>query len=267
MAFENALRPQFEVELVRNVRSIKRNPSESQQASAARRLSPEPFPICCACVPDAWSVFVRQSIAAAPISSVQSKTTNAPAGVQRMGDVQDSKQNPPSSNNRAVQSQPTAQARQQQMGTQQGQRAVNGISQQLGNVQIRSDSGSKAAPAPNQGQSRPAQGQSSTSSTGAVPRQNQGQAPSSQTRPAQATSSNTALQQGGQQQSQQPPSQIVYGPRSVSGPFGQYNSMQYTIIGGSLAGSVVGGSHAGSVVGDSLTPSLVIGDWFGGDYV
>ena len=37
MAFENALRPQFEVELVRNVRSIKRNPSESQQASAARR--------------------------------------------------------------------------------------------------------------------------------------------------------------------------------------------------------------------------------------
>ena len=64
-----------------------------------------------------------------------------------------------------------------------------------------------------------------------------------------------------------PPSQIVYGSRPISGPFGQYNSMQYTIIGGSLAGSVVGGSHAGSVVGDSLTPSLVIGDWFGGDYV
>lgn len=29
MAFENALRAEFEVELVRNVRSIKRNPNET----------------------------------------------------------------------------------------------------------------------------------------------------------------------------------------------------------------------------------------------
>jgi hypothetical protein len=161
----------------------------------------------------------------------------------------------PASYSRPGQAQPTLQNR--PPSSTQGQKAVNGLTQQMGNAQIRTDpSQNKQTPTPN----RPSQGQSSTPN-GPI-RQNQGQLVSAPNRAAQGSSSNPAPQQSGQSSSQ-----IVYGHRPVTGPFGQYNSMQYTIIGGSLAGSVVGGSHAGSVVGDSLTPSLVIGDWFGGDYV
>ena len=189
-----------------------------------------------------------------PTPSVATKA--APQAVARKVDGPESKSGFSTSGSRpgTSQNQQPAQNRPQPAS---GQKVVNGLAQQLGNVQIRSESNSKPVPAA----SRPTQGQSGTPNSGVAARQNQ--IGSSQSRPAQPT--NLAGQSG--QQAAAPSSQIVYGPRSVSGPFGQYNSMQYTIIGGSLAGSVVGGSHAGSVVGDSLTPSLVIGDWFGGDYV
>ncbi len=172
----------------------------------------------------------------------------------RKPDAQETKpSSAPASNNRSAQAQPTSQNR----SPSQGQKGVSGLSQQMGNVQIRAEPSQTKQTST---ASRPSQGQSSTPNGSSRP--NQGQPVSTQNRAAQGVSSNPAPQQPTQSSSQ-----IVYGHRPVTGPFGQYNSMQYTIIGGSLAGSVVGGSHAGSVVGDSLTPSLVIGDWFGGDYV
>jgi hypothetical protein len=177
----------------------------------------------------------------------------------RKPDAQDAKpSSAPASNIRAAQAQPTSHNR---SPSSQGQKGVSGLSLQMGNAQIRGDPNpSQTKQTSTTSSLRPSQVQSSTPN--GPSRQNQGQPVNTQNRPAQGVSSNPAPQQTGQSSSQ-----IVYGHRPVTGPFGQYNSMQYTIIGGSLAGSVVGGSHAGSVVGDSLTPSLVIGDWFGGDYV
>ncbi len=181
-------------------------------------------------------------------------SASQPQGVMRKLDVRETKpSSAPASTNRLAQAHTNSQNR----SPSQGQKGVSGLSQQMGNAQIRADaSQTKQATTT----SRPSQGQSSTPNGSSRP--NQVQPVSTQSQAAQGVSSNPVPQQ-----STQSSSQIVYGHRPVTGPFGQYNSMQYTIIGGSLAGSVVGGSHAGSVVGDSLTPSLVIGDWFGGDYV